>query len=651
MLSTPCDYSLSSSSKYKEILNSFSIEISKFSIKKILKPKENQISNFHQCPACKAILSENLVKIPNSGKFQCKFCEEPLEFPKAQLKEMALMNEDKAYYLDVDKLEIKAKANPSILIVICMDYSGSMNMSYIPSQNSFGKEFLTKKKIPEEYKAFLKEYLEISRKELVLINLEKQLKLLLDSNSQYNYQIFVITFSSDITLYGNGTKQNFSVTLNQNFFNDKNECVKFGKENALKVFEKNKDSNLKYLFETLHEKEPNGTTPLGPAIACGLGVIQAIKPDLSQFYIITDGLANNGIGDMTNIVEANKIFAELADSGLELGVIFHVIGFEDENSKLNIVKELTERSADGRLERIKTPFLKEEKGQKVYTYDEKHLEKLLNEALTVSANTYGILSKLKIYSMQNIKLTLCKDSALNYKEKNNGKLKKIIGNISEEPNNIAAKYKILNDGDKKLYFQFQLVFTRPENGQKFFIVMNYSSKIEKSFEYKDVNLTNCNSILINDSFEKNEHLYNPYLTLLYECMHRAKNQTSEQAEKVLKDYIYKIYNKGENMKIFENAEKKVIELIEDEKKIEVLKLKEKEIAIEALKKKQMEEALKKEKEKIIVQDDDDEDNEDEKTINKNRMKKKVQKQKVEEEKSEEDEENTLNKKIKIVKKK
>lgn len=623
MISRPCPYSLSKSNDFKQIINTFNIGLSLDKIEKILSNKNNQIPSYIFCENCKAVLSGKLVKIPNSQKTQCKFCNESVQLSKSDLNQISYMNEEKAYYHDVKKEEKKAKSSTTVLIVICLDYSGSMNMSYIPGENSFGNQFLKKKKIPIEFKDFMTEYSEISRKELLLINLERQLNILFDSNSNYNYQVFMITFSSEIIMYGNGSKQNFNITLDSKYFDKMPECMKFGRNSAFKLFDKNKDSNIAYLFETLQDKEADGVTSLGPAIACGLGVIEAIKPELCQFYIFTDGVANNGIGDMNNILEAKKLYGELADIGLKSGVIFHVIGFEDENSKLSILQELIERNADSKLERIATPVLKVKNGQKTYTYDEPNLTKILHEALKVSASTYGILTKLKIYSINSADINFCKDSELNVKKKNRKKAKiiyKLIGNISEELNNVCCKYDILNE-DELFYLQIQLKFTKPINGEKNFIVINQSSEIKKALNYEEINLKCCNSILINDSFEKNENFYGPYLNMMYQCKYRGYNETFKQAEDNLKNYIFNLYkaNKKKNEKIFSKVEKKAIEMIENEEKM-------KKADGEAMKKNHIDDI--KNIEHIKIQDDDESDN-DEQTMKVRRLKKNVQKENAE----------------------
>ena len=569
MLSKPIDYSPPNSHPYKDLLNVCNLKVSSGKMEEILQNKKAFINSFETCPHCKAILSENLVK----GQ-KCLFCQGKLEISANALKKQ--LNENKSFVLENKIAEKSNDTSTNVLIVICLDYSGSMNISYQPNEGSFGKEFLKNKKIPEEYKAFIKEYLEISRKELILVNLQRQLTLLFDSNTKYNYQVFVITFSNEIVMYGNGSKQNFSLTLASNNFDNLNECMKFGKTNATKVYEKSKNSNLQYLFQTLHAKEADGQTSLGPAIACGLGVVEALKPPLTQFYIFTDGVANLGIGDISkNTEEAKKTYSELADLGQKMGVVFHLFGFQDEELKMSILKELVERSQESKLERIKTPVLSESKKGKVLTYDEKDFEANLTEAMTASANTYGILTKMKVFS--NAKVRFCDDSNLNVKEKKSGKatiLRKVIGNISEDLNNISMAYKIVNE-DEPVFVQCQIRFTVPSTGEKKFILANIKSEIQEKIELKDIDLKELNLILINDSLEKKD--ISQYLKLFYECKLRGENSTAKKAEKHLKEYIFGTYpsKMKENEKVFEAVEKSVQKDIEEDKIKELEKNKEK----------------------------------------------------------------------------
>lgn len=613
MLSKASDYSLSNSHPYKDLLNVCNLKISSGKIEEVLKDKKALVNSFEVCPLCKAILSQNFVK----GK-KCLLCQEQLEISASALKNQ--INENKTYVLENKLAEKNNDTTTNVLIIICLDYSGSMNISYQPTEGSLGKEFLKNKKIPEEYKAYIKEYLEISRKELLLVNLQRQLTRLFDSNTKYNYQVFVITFSNEIVMYGNGSKQNFSLTLASNNFDNLSECMKFGKNNATKVYEKSKNSNLQYLFQTLHAKEADGQTSLGPAIACGLGVVEALKPPLTQFYIFTDGVANLGIGDISkNTEEAKKTYSKLADLGQENGVVFHLFGFQDEELKMNILQDLVDRSQESKLERIKTPILSESKKGKVLTYDEKNFETNLNEALTASANTFGILTKLKVFSTANVRF--CEDSNVNVKEKKKGKatiLKKVVGNISEDLNNISMAYKIANE-DEPVFIQFQIRFTVPSTGEKKFILINMKSEIKEKIELDEIDLKELNVILINDSFEKKD--ISRYLKLFYECKIRGENPSAKKAEKHLKEYIFGTYpsKKKENERVFEEVEKSVQLDIEEEKRLkEVEKNKEKKPF------QNMKDGINK-NEFAQLKFEKEDDSDDEKTITRRKIKKQANK--------------------------
>lgn len=267
---------------------------------------------------------------------------------------------------------------------------------------------------------------------------------------------------------------------------------------------------------------------------------------------------------MKSTNEARKVYSELGDIGLKSGTVFHVIGFEDENSKLNILQELVERTSDGKLEKISTPLIKEERGQKIYGYDESNFQEILKEAMSVSSNAYGILGKVKVFSPSKIKPFFCKDSSVSSEKTNVGSgtiLKKIIGNISEEKNNIAIRYR--NDSENnEINFQIHLIFLKPRSGKKYFVMLNKKFKINESLDFSVIDLDICNNILMADSFEKNEQLYGPFINLLYSCKHLYGNSTSYKAETKLKDYISHIYSSKakENMEIFEKVEKNILEI-------------------------------------------------------------------------------------------
>ena len=577
MISRPLAYSVPTGSD-KEILNSLNYSFSQSILEEILSNDDNRIQTFEKCPTCKAVLNFKMVSIDSSSRYACVFCKTPIEIKKPLMKELSMMDGDQSYFLDMKKAAHKAKASTNVMIMICLDYSTSMNVSYNSPNTALAQSYLQKK----EKQDFL------SRKELLLINLEKQLTLLFDSSNKYNYQIFVITFDKEILMYGQGTHKGNPIALSPDLFSSLEKCVDFGKENASKLFDKNKNSDLPYLFEKLHAKEPEGFTALGPAVACGLGVIEALKPEMSQFYIFTDGMANHGFGAMKGgkeepesmDIEAKKAYLELGKKGVELGTVFHIIGYEDEQSKLKILNGLI-TSNRSQLEKIRTPVAKvkivNNKEIKEYTYDEKQLNDLLKTSLSVSAETYGILVKLRVYSAKEINLKFCRECENDVTKKKTGPtsvFKKRSAAISDKIENVSFKYQV-DDVKSSIFLQFQLDFTRPTTGEKTFIVTNFSSDFKPFSEYQDVDLIVCNIIMMNDTFQHNENLCKNYLVMMYLCKHFSQqkkkvHQTFAEAEEVMKKYIQERY-KEKSSNLFEEAEEAAKKIVNEKTEDETIK--------------------------------------------------------------------------------
>lgn len=205
MINSPYPHTVSSKNEYHNLLNNFIFSITSNEVKKIAKSEKNHVRNYKKCLNCKSILSKDLISTKNKN---CYFCEALLEISKDQIQQLQSFEDSQGYRILTGKDKLNSQKNKtSVMIIICIDYSGSMNMAYIPEEHSEGKKFLKKKQIPEIYKEFISEYKEISRKELLLVNLKRQLSILMDSASNYDYQIFFITFSNEIVFYGNGSKK------------------------------------------------------------------------------------------------------------------------------------------------------------------------------------------------------------------------------------------------------------------------------------------------------------------------------------------------------------------------------------------------------------------------------------------------------------
>ena len=395
----------------------------------------------------------------------------------------------------------------------------------------------------------------------------------------------MITFDSEVHLYGQGWAD--PIPLKKELFNNIEECRKFGAINAEKVYDRKKSSDIATLFDKLHKKECSGMTTLGPAVACGLGVIEILKPDLSQFYVLTDGVANNGFGamDENNLTESAMVtYKTLGSRGLELGTIFHVIGFEDEQSRINILQELIGECQGSSLERILTPKV----NKKEHTYDEKQVNKLLKKALTVSSETYGILVKIKVLSLNSWNLKFCKECESDLVPKKKGAavvLRKKLAAISNASENISLKYQADEKSQyKNLHVQLQIVFTKPITGEKVFLVTNFSSELKTKYSYKDIDLKACNIVMIKDSFHENSELCKNYIIMMYLCKYYSEKEgknhsTFDEAEKKIREILEGGF-KEEARKIFKDAEQIATDTVRNENEEASMKRKKENVKIE-----------------------------------------------------------------------
>lgn len=558
MLSRPLSHSVSQGTD-TTVLNRLNVEYSDSIIDDILSDDERKIEKIQKCPTCKAVLSFKLLSGGKSGEFSCRLCEKPVPLQISN-KYLSAMDGDNTYVMNTNKADLKAKYSTNVLIVICLDYSGSMEVSYNAPNAPLVQSFLQQKAGKPNF---------LSRKELLLISLEKQLKVLFDSDSKFTYQVFVITFDSDVLLYGQGRAD--PIPLKKELFNNMEECRKFGAINAEKVYDKKKSSDLVNLFDKLHKKECSGMTTLGPAVACGLGVIETLKPELSQFYVFTDGVANNGFGamDENNLTESAIVaYKALGSRGLELGTIFHILGFEDEQSKIDILEELIGECQGSSLEKILTPEVKKKAANNreiiEHTYDEKQVNQLLRKALTVSSQTYGLLVKIKVLSLNSWKLKFCKECESDFGQKNKGEavvLTKKLAAISDASENVSLKYQTEECQNKNIHVQLQLVFTKPSTGEKVFLVTNFSSELKTTYSYKDIDLNACNIVMIKDSFHENPDLCKNYIIMMYLCKYYDKNHsTFDEAEKQIRKLLEARF-KEIAKNLFEDAERIALDMV------------------------------------------------------------------------------------------
>ena len=502
-------------------INSVFLSISYDNINKYLGNEKNLL-NLEPliCNKCEIIPLNDIVKDGNC------ICNEK-KFPANKEKDIDNQTRKDFFYVEPFDKETSLKQN--VLLMICLDYSGSMNNVYHISENKSLEQFIKirNKRNHELYGYEPNNF--ISRKELLLFYLRKELEELIRKNKNINYSLYFITFSENVLLYGDGVTGESPIRHDIEIFdtikNDVKQCKKFGKSEGLRVFSPKSKLDLDLLFLKLEEQEPNGSTSLAPAIAAGLGVVQAMNnplPDSCQFLIFTDGCANNGFGNIEEALKNNqqkaccKEYEELGDLGFDLGVIFNIFTFEDDKAGLKITSKIVEKTHFGIAARVK---VKTHKGSDEKFYDEEQLIEDLKESLRLPEKLSFINCELKVFCNPLVKLRFCNESKANIIIKRTGVFEKKIGQIYDNTYNVGIMYDIPKEHfgvNEKLYFQIQLSFMRMENRKNYTMVFNWSAKIKDSFDAKimDANYQILSSIMLEDDIKSNPQKREEFMNFL-----------------------------------------------------------------------------------------------------------------------------------------
>lgn len=355
----------------------------------------------------------------------------------------------------------------------------------------------------------------LTRKEVVLLHLKDQISKAIASDKHTNYRVFFLTFSNEITLFGDGTSD--PVTLDQQNLetikHSINKCKKFGKNTCDLVFSPSKAFDLDKLFEKLLKKEETGSTSLGPAIAAGLGAIGKIKPDACQFFIFTDGVANNGLGDLENPANKGKSieeYKELGAVGFLNNVTYHIFSFKEEQSGLKILQNMTDCTQNGQLYRI------EKQGS---SYDADKFVEELGSAFALASRLYANDVEACIFCDPRVKTRFAQGSQENSKALPTYIYKK-IGCIYDELNKLTvffnAPKKSFSEGEKT-HFQIQISFRSVSTRKLHKIVLNFARSFAATVQKShNPNYKVANNLLFEDMILKNQEKTELYTKFLQE---------------------------------------------------------------------------------------------------------------------------------------
>lgn len=205
-------------------------------------------------------------------------------------------------------------------LVFCIDVSGSMGDSHEVIKD--GKAgYITRMKLVVE--AVLKQI--------------EQMKI-----THPNRRVGLVTFDDRITLYGDctGTKVPVNISLS-----DFEKLFDFSKDYKDAINKPLKES-CDYANHVIKNLYPGSSTALGPGLLCALGTVQG-KPG-SRIILCTDGLANVGLGSLSNtsqMKEAQAFYERVGDIAVDSGVSVSIITIQGNACRVDALGPLTDRTA------------------------------------------------------------------------------------------------------------------------------------------------------------------------------------------------------------------------------------------------------------------------------------------------------------------
>lgn len=511
MLSTPSGCSVLNN----HFINSFFVHFLPNGIEDFLSSKKHEIKEVLICQECGIAPNSDIIK-QKKNKYYCK-CGQKLRIGSSE--PVSAQSLDRYFTISPSQT-----AKKRVLLLFCLDYSGSMCNDYKTPKNQKIQDYVQEMSVllASKYQQASSFNENITRKWIMLYHLRKQLEALLQKKSDVSYKIFVITFSNVVKLFGNGSNSKGPVVLEEQDLkkieDNFQECESFGKKNCDSVYDpKNRD--LEHLMGLLEQEEESGSTSLGPAVAIGLGVVRGLKPSACQFVIFTDGMASNGIGNIEeaikkpqNAAKCHEDYEKLGKSGLKWGVTFHLFSFGDEQAGLKFATKLVDKTIHGSASRVAIIKNKD----KTKTYDHEKLDTDLANSFQLTEKLYAIpqqgYKNFKIFYDKGLKLRFCQKDNENCGEKEDYYyIWKNFGPLYDKIIKFGVIYEVPPKFKEKdaLNFQIQINYTRFSDKQDFTVFLNVSSniisKLDKTLKVDFNPLTN---ILSNDrAFENQELLY------------------------------------------------------------------------------------------------------------------------------------------------
>lgn len=164
----------------------------------------------------------------------------------------------------------------------------------------------------------------------------------------------MVTFNSDVTVYGDGTKEPQIITGDK--LSNYEWLAENGEKEGVARMAKTIGETQVFLTEKLLGLEETGPTALGPAALISIGMASKGAPG-STVVICTDGLSNIGLGAYDeakteeDIAKVDEFYERIAQFAQTHGTTINIVSIEGDECNLDSLARMAEMTG-GNVERV-----------------------------------------------------------------------------------------------------------------------------------------------------------------------------------------------------------------------------------------------------------------------------------------------------------
>ncbi|EAS06920.4 Sec23/Sec24 trunk domain protein (macronuclear) [Tetrahymena thermophila SB210] len=294
---------------------------------------------------------------------------------------------------------------------------------------------------------------QLSRKQSVIQSIQEMSN---QGNSLQNKEIQLIVFSDEVQIYTNIQDKPHNVSSSSlNNWDQLIASVQGIQEQMVGV----PAEQVNDLLTIYRKSNKMGSTALGPAILSAVEIAKSNRG--SQIILCTDGMANQGLGSISQQQQSTQFYQDVAQYAKQKGVQVSIIGIGDDKMGLQVIGKLAEKT-NGSVFKIDLSNLNDK------------LDNILQDKMIASD------VKMKIFIHKNVVL----------EDRAKDDLEVDVGNATRE-SCITFEYLIQHPEELKdvssIPFQAQIEYT-DLNGQRQFIVVTKQIKTTQNAQEVDNNL-------------------------------------------------------------------------------------------------------------------------------------------------------------------